>query len=119
MTRILYGTIWIWEDEPCLGLYELNLQSPGSRGFHRYQIIRVIRDDKEAEYREDLGLASNWVGTDQFRIPGGAYENGKFYIEETVGSLRDIANYLRSHKLSEIVGFSKEEMVKLDHIREK
>lgn len=119
MARILYGTTWIQEEEPCLGLYEISLQSPGSRGFHRYQIIIVLRDDKEVEYREDLGLSKNWIGTDQFRIPGGAKVDGKFYIEESVGSLRSIANYLRSHKLSEIMGFSKEEMVEVDRIREK
>ena len=111
---ILYGTTWIMEDEPCLGLYELHLQSPGSRGFHRYQIIFVMREDKPAEYREDMGLASEWVGTDQFRIPGGAVEGDKYHIEETVGRLRSIASYLRTHAL-----FDKQELIKLDTIRVK
>ncbi len=94
MSNILYGTIYITEDEPCMGLFELNLQSPGSKGVRRYQIIQVMRDDKPAEYREDMGLAAD-CKADQLRILGGVMIDGRFYIEETVGRLRQIANQLR------------------------
>ena len=96
---ILYGTTWISEDEPCLGLFEIHLQSPGNRGFHRYQIIYVMRGDMPAEYREDMGTEVSWLGAEQIRIPGGAMENGKYYVEETVGSLRQMAAQLRATKV--------------------
>jgi len=94
--KLLYGTTWVDEDEPCLALYEMHLQSPGSRGFHRYQIIHVMRHGKPAEFREDMGLAKNFKGVDQLRIPGGVEEGGRYYVVETVGRLREIADYLRT-----------------------
>jgi len=96
MAKILYGTHYINEDEPCLGLFELELQSPGSKGFHRYQIIYVMRGEKPAEFRKDMGLASEF-NHDQLRIPGGAYDpdTDKYYVEHTVGELRQIADQLR------------------------
>lgn len=82
-------------DEPSYGLAEVNLQSPGSLGFHRYQIIYVIRQDALAEYREDLGPVS---GAQQFRVPGGVVDEitGRIEICHTVGELIDIANFLRA-----------------------
>ena len=113
MAGILYGTTFIQEDEPCMGLFELSLQSPGSRGFHRYQILQVIRNDEIVEYREDMGLATKWSGKDQLRILGGAKVDGKLYVEETVGTLREVANQLRSKST-----FDKLELVKVNRIRE-
>ncbi len=114
MSKLMYGTTWISEDEKCIGLYEIHEQSPGSRGFHRYQIIHVMRDDHIAEYREDLGPARKFRKFEQFRIPGGAKgEDGKYYIEETVGSLREIANQLRMKPL-----FDKRELLQLDKVND-
>ena len=108
MNKIHCGTDYVLIDEPCLGLYEMNMQSPGSRGFHRYQIIQVMRGDKPREYRRDLGLAKN-IKANQFRIPGGAIDEvtGRVYIEHTVGELVDIAEYMRgrpSFDAKELVG---------------
>jgi len=111
--NLLHGTTYVTEDEPCLGLYEMNLQSPGSRGFHRYQIIQVIRNDEVVEHRWDMGLAKKFKGKDQLRILGGAKVDGKIYIEETVGTLRDIANHLRRNPT-----FDKRELTQLNKIKE-
>lgn len=105
------GTDYVKKDEPCLALYELNLQSPGSRGFHRYQIIHVIRNDKPTEFRKDLGLAKK-TDIGQFRIPGGVIDEKtrRIYIEHSVGELMDIADYLRSKPPfdeQELVGVNK------------
>lgn len=98
MSKLRYGTHWISPDEPCLGLYEINLQSPGNRGWRRYQIIHVMRGDKPAEYRRDMGSAKKFKAP-QLRIPGGAMDEttGRFYIEHTVGELREIADDMRAH----------------------
>ena len=60
--------------------------------------MHVMRGDKPAEMRKDLGAAKSFKA-DQFRIPGGAMDEttGKFYIEHTVGELMDIADYLRTN----------------------
>ena len=97
MSKLVAGTDHISPDEPALGLYELNFKTPDQTARHRYQIIMVIRNDKPAEYRIDLGDAKKFKDIDQFRIPGGItdYTTGKIYIEETVGSLKTIADQLR------------------------
>ncbi len=88
----------VTNDEPCLLLLEEDRQSPGNRGFHRYQILYVMRGDKPAEYSEDLG-SSKKFRANGLRIPGGAKDEttGVFHIEHTVGELRDMANWKRAH----------------------
>lgn len=113
MARILVGTNFVLADEPCLGLAELNKQAPDFRGFHRYQIISVIRNDKRIDYREDLGLASNFKA-DQFVIPGGVENERGGVIVETVGSLKDIAEQVRTIRL-----WDKKELVGNNNIRER
>lgn len=97
MSKLIVGATDLDPNEPCLGLYEMNFKTPDQHERHRYQIIMVIRQDKPAEFRIDLGNARKFKRADQFRIPGGITDEitGKIYIEETVGSLQDIANKLR------------------------
>ncbi len=97
MGKLVLGATDIKYDEFCLGLYEMNFKTPDQRERHRYQIIMVIRNDKPAECRIDLGNVKKFKNIDQFRIPGGVFDErtGKIYIEETVGSLKDYANRLR------------------------
>jgi len=92
----------------------MNLQSPGSRGFHRYQIIYVMRGNKPAEYRRDMGLAKDFKA-DQLRILGGVKDDvtQRFYIEHTVGELREIADQRRGNSL-----FDKRELVQVNNIKE-
>ena len=84
-------------DEPCFMLIEEHQQSPGAKGFHRYQIVTVVRNAQLIEWRCDMGPATNFLGIDQFRIPGGVRDERtrRLYIEHTVGELQDIANTLR------------------------
>lgn len=56
-------------DEKAMGLYETHEQAPDHSGFHRYQILHVVRDGQIAEFRKDMGLASQWKGIRQLRIP--------------------------------------------------
>lgn len=93
MSKIAIATTHYNIDEPCLGLYEVNLPVPGG-AMHRFQILNVIRADKVAECRIDMGEK---VKADQFRIPGGVVDkNGHGEILHTVGELQDIADNLRS-----------------------
>ena len=84
-------------DEPCLALTEQNIQSPGSRGFHRYRTVAVVRNDRTVTFMEDMGAVEKWPGAQQFRIPGGLVddETGRIEIVHTVGELYDIADFLR------------------------
>lgn len=95
--KILYGTTYVSEDEPCLSLREMNEMGSDLHGDHRYQIIRVIRDSsKVTEFRWDMGNAKKFTAG-QFIIPGGVrVEHGKTDIVHNVGELREIADYLRA-----------------------
>lgn len=86
----------IFGGEKAISLYEMHEQSPGSRGFHRYQIIHVPRDGVICEWRKDMGLADNFKGISQLRIPS--------LMEHTVDELKAMANELRTHKF-DIRGF--------------
>jgi len=87
---ILPITDKIFGNEKAISLYEMHLQSPGSKGFHRYQIIRVPRGDVVCEWRKDMGLAKNYKGINQLRIPS--------YMIHTVDELKAIANQMRAEK---------------------
>lgn len=91
------ATVAVSLDEPCLAMAELNIQSPGSKGFHRYRCVYVVRADQMACFMEDLGAVDLWPEAGQFRIPGGVVDDatGRMQIVHTVGELYDIADYLR------------------------
>ncbi len=101
MATIPLGTSWVSPDEPCLGLFELDYQSPGNRGFHRYQIAQVIRDGQVAEYREDLGPSKKFKGVPQRRFPGGTIDpqTRRIFIVETVGRLKEAADTGRNFRM--------------------
>ena len=81
------------------------MQSPDSRGFHRYRIILVNRDGKLAEYREDMGLASNFKGIRQFNVPS--------LWEHSVEELLDIANLLRTETFIDVKDWLELDRMKL------
>ncbi len=80
------STLTIHPDEKAYALVELNLQSPSMKGFHRYQILLVNRDDELTEYRWDLGPTDNFTSR-EFRIPA-------LWLH-TVGEVQDMADDLR------------------------
>lgn len=88
MSKLQVITTTVTGNEKAWSYQEAHLQSPKSRGFHRYRIIKVNRDGKLAEYREDLGSVTKWRGVRCFNIPS--------LWEHTVDELLDIADYLRS-----------------------
>ena len=85
-------TLVVSNDEPCFNLSEVHLQSPDCRGFRRYRILSVIRDDRVSEAWFDLGDARRFAAVPEFRIPGGLSEpNGSITVLHTVGELVDVA----------------------------
>ena len=74
-------------DERAFWLTEFPYQSPNFRGFHRYQIIYVVRDGMLAEFHTDMGVSK---GVKYISIPG--------YFEHTVAQLRDLADEERNEK---------------------
>lgn len=91
------ATVAVNLDEPAYSLRELNEWEPGRDMYRRWQIIRVVRNDRLVTWRHDLGDASKFDAL-QFIIPGGVVEEGKPRVWETVGSLRDMADKLREDK---------------------
>ena len=99
MSNLLHlATPVISLDEPCFLLIEEHMQSPNAKGFHRYQIVTVVRNDELVEWHHDMGDAKRFKNIDQFRIPGGVRDEQtkRLYIEHTVGELQEIADQLRS-----------------------
>jgi hypothetical protein len=96
MSKLISAAIEVHLDEPAFNLSEVNLQAPDNSGWHRYQIISVVRGEKMAEYREDLGPKDSFTA-DSFRIPGGVWDSNTRRIEvlHSVGELREIAEYVR------------------------
>lgn len=91
-------------DEKAMGFMELNLQSPGSRGIRRYQIIYVIRDGNVAEWRRDMGATTKFKGMKMLNIPA--------LLEYTVDELLDIADYLRTETNIDI-----KDLLELDNLK--
>lgn len=94
MSKLALATTYLLGDEKAWSLQEIHLQSPGSRGFHRYRIFIVNRNGNLAEYREDMGLAKNYKGIRQFNVPS--------LWEHSVAELLSIADVLRSETFIDI-----------------
>ena len=84
---MIVATLSVNQNEKAYSLQEVHLQSPGSKGFHRYRILLVNRDGKLAEYREDLGLAKNFKGAKQLNIPS-LWEHSVAELVALAGELR-------------------------------
>ena len=91
---ITLATLSVQSNEKAYSLQEIHLQSPGSRGFHRYRILIVNRNGNLAEYREDMGLAKNFKGVKQFNVPS--------LWEHSVAELLGIADTLRNETFIDI-----------------
>ena len=87
MAKLYPIALEVQDGEKAFALYEINEQSLGSRGMHRYQIILVNRGDKLAEFRIDMGSATKWKGIRFINIPS--------LWEHSVGELQFIAGTIR------------------------
>ena len=96
MTKLISAAVEVHLDEPAFNLTEVNLQAPDNSGWRRYQIISVVRGERMAEYREDLGPKEDFTA-DAFRIPGGVWDAATRRMEvlHSVGELREIAEFVR------------------------
>ena len=93
---LLVGTFSIRKDEPAWSLEELNLPAADFGPPRRYQIVKVVRNDRLVEHRTDMGPASAFGITKQLNIIGGTVdERGRGHVWETVASLLDYADNLR------------------------
>ena len=79
-------------DEPSFLLREYDADKSG-HGSHRFQELKVVRNDRIATYKEALGRSDLFAGAKPINIIGGDPSTGGVY--ETVGSLRDMANEMR------------------------
>ena len=87
MSKIYPITLTITPGEKAMGLYEINEQSPGSRGIHRYQVILVNRNDRLAEFRIDMGKEELWRNKRFINIPA--------VWQHSVAELQFIADQIR------------------------
>jgi len=81
------------DDEMCFSLREINKPS-GKKGMHRFQELRVVRQDRLVTAYVDLG-PSYMFTADPIFIPGGQVVNGRGEAWHTVAELREIAEEFR------------------------
>lgn len=95
--RVTHGidvtTKAVFRDEPCWYLGEYNLPSKSGKSRSRYQLIRVVRNDRLETAWVYLGPARKFG--DQFQMIGGYMENGRGYAVHTVAELQDGADEIR------------------------
>ena len=88
MTNVVPIALTVDPNEKVWSFAETTKQSPGSRGFHRYELISVTRDGELAVHERDMGVASLFPGAKRaIVIPS--------YFEHSVAELRDIALNIR------------------------
>ena len=86
----------VFDDEPCFFLSEENRLSKSGKTMVRYQMLRVVRNDRLVTAYIYLGPASKF-SADQFNMMGGIIdENGKGEAVHTVAELRAGADELRA-----------------------
>ena len=96
-------TPYVLADEKAMGLMEVELLTPDSKGVHRYQIIYVVRNDQQSAHVVDLG--------DRLLFPNPPL-NIFSYMEHNVAELQDMANEARARssvtkRLAELAEASK------------
>lgn len=84
-------------DEPCWSLSDLIQMSPDSKSVNRYEVVKIMRGERIVEFRRSLGPAINF-NAEEFVIPGGVQNGGRFQVLHTVGQLREIAEAFREEK---------------------
>ncbi len=92
-TRLYPITLTVTPNEKALALYEINEQAPDSSGMRRYQVVLVKRGDNLAEYRRDMGKASQWDNMRFINIPS--------LWEHTVSELQFIADQIRDESVQD------------------
>ncbi len=65
MLGIVNMTQAVDPNEKVWRFFETTKQSPGSRGFHRYELISVNRNGELAVFERDMGPASSFKGAKQ------------------------------------------------------
>ncbi len=95
-------TDYVKPNEGAILYSEVNLPGPLYDEPHRYQVIKVIRNDKPHIYKKDLGPARNFVGG-QVNIPGGMWnhQTGKGETWDTVARLEGIGEAIRNRSKAE------------------
>ena len=88
MNKLIQAALFVLPDDKAWNYIEIDEQSPGSHGFHRYKIILIKRGDGLAEYREDMGSSELFKDARKtIHIPS--------IFEHSVGELIELADQLR------------------------
>jgi hypothetical protein len=87
----------VFSDEPCYYLGEFNLLHEGRSGRVRFQVLRVVRNDKLVTAYVPLGSAGDFTAN-QFQTWGGQVVDGHGTAWHTVAELREMADEMRGQK---------------------
>ena len=107
MTVIEGTNFTISLEEPVLSIWEGNLQSGlAGQGWHRYQIIRVIRNDRHEDCRIDMGRVEEWPDAHQFFLGLGFIYDifGNQHLAPVSIPPNMVKRYEPLHKVEELIG---------------
>lgn len=65
---VLPTTPYLYPNEPVAFVGERVLSPADHRAPHRYRLYGVVRGDQQATHVEDMGLASQWPGAQEFLV---------------------------------------------------
>jgi hypothetical protein len=95
MNKLYIGADVVNQNEKVWDYMEINEQSPGSKGMHRYRLAYVNRDGKLAEFRQDMGRANKFKGQRQLHIPS--------LGEHTFAELCDLGGQIRNESPQDMI----------------
>jgi hypothetical protein len=116
--------IQLSKDEPCYFLMEELRQARDSRGFRRYQVLTVVRDDELVKARIDMGPAGD-IMAKPLQILGGVKNpvTGKIEIFYTVAQMQEMAEQERNSpreqepEPSDLIGKAFDEIEQRDWVK--
>ena len=95
MKAIEVITSHVTSDEPCFYLAEMNRLSRSGKTMVRYQLLKIVRNDRLVTAYIYLGPSKKFTA-DQFQMVGGVVDdNGRGFAVHTVAELQDGADELR------------------------
>lgn len=75
MTNVVPIALTVDPNEKVWQFCETTKQSPGSRGFHRYELMSVVRGGELAVFERDMGKASLYKGAKRLWMMPSLFEH--------------------------------------------
>ena len=107
------------DDEPCFSLREENRLSEDSKEMGRYQILRVVRNDRLVTAAIYLGPSSQFTAEPFYLVGGLIDDEGKGEADHTVAELQEMADEIRARPNVQITEGQDLQAGYINHVEER